>query len=68
MHWVDSDDVGGVPLPFDRGSWTKSMMSTLRFPAGCFGLSRRQRVIRAIVLRLDRPQARALAFDDLQIV
>jgi hypothetical protein len=68
MTWVDSDDVGGVPLPFDRGSGTKSMMSTLRFPAGCFRLSKRRQVIRAIVLRLDRPQARALAFDDLQIV
>jgi hypothetical protein len=68
VHWVDSDDVGGVPLPFDRGGSTKSMMSTLRFPAGCFDLSKRQQVIRAIVLRLDRPQARALAFDDLQII
>jgi hypothetical protein len=68
MKWVDSDDVGGVPLPFDRGSTTKSMLSTLRFPIGCYGLTKRQRTIRAIVLRLNRPKARALAFDDLQIV
>jgi hypothetical protein len=68
VKWVDSDDVGGVPLPFDRGGNTKSMLSTLRFPAHCFGLSKRQSVIRAVVLRLNRPTARALAFDDLQIV
>jgi hypothetical protein len=67
VKWVDSDDVGGVPLPFDRASATKSMLSTLRFPARCFGLSKRQSAIRAIVLRLNRPKARALAFDDLQI-
>jgi hypothetical protein len=67
VQWVDSDDVGGVSLPFDRGSVTKTMLSTLRFPAGCFELTKRQRVIRAIVLRL-RPRGRALAFDDLQII
>lgn len=68
MKWVDSDDVGGVPLPFDRGGSTKSMLSTLRFPIRCFELTKRQRRIRAIVLRLNRSKARALAFDDLQIV
>jgi hypothetical protein len=70
IKWVDSDDVGGVSLPFDYGSTTKSMLSTLRFPARCFDLSKRERVIRAILLKLDRPKAnaRALAFDDLQIV
>jgi hypothetical protein len=68
VKWVDSDDVGGVPLPFDYGSTTKSMLSTLRFPADCFELSKRQTVIRAIVLRLNRPTPRPLAFDDLQIV
>ncbi|HVY82345.1 MAG TPA: hypothetical protein VG994_15240, partial [Steroidobacteraceae bacterium] len=67
---VDSDDVGGVPLPFDYGSTTKSMLATLRFPARCFALSKREAVIRAILLKLDRTKsnARALAFDDLQIV
>lgn len=68
VKWVDSDDVGGVPLPFDRGGWTKSMLKTLRFPVSCFGLSRRERDVRAIVLRLNRAQPRPLAFDDLQIV
>jgi hypothetical protein len=68
LKWVDSDDVGGVPLPFDRGSDTKTMLSTLRFPATCFELTKRQVVIRAIVLRLNRPKGRALAFDDLQII
>jgi hypothetical protein len=68
VKWVDSDDVGGVPLPFDRGSSTKTMLATLRFPASCFDLTKRQSVIRAIVLRLDRPKGRALAFDDLQII
>lgn len=68
VKWVDSDDVGGVSLPFDYGSSTKSMLSTLRFPVSCFHLSRRERVARAILLRLNRKKARALAFDDLQIV
>jgi hypothetical protein len=68
VRWVDSDDVGGVPLPFDRGSVTKSMLSTLRFPIRCFDVTRRESVIRAIVLRLNRRKPRALAFDDLQIV
>ena len=68
VKWVDSDDVGGVSLPFDRGGSTKSMLSTLRFPVRCFHLSRRELVPRAILLRLNRKKARALAFDDLQIV
>lgn len=68
VKWVDSDDVGGVPLPFDRGAATKSMPSTLRFPVRCFGLTRRETNVRAIVLRFNRRQPRALAFDDLQLV
>ena len=68
VKWVDSDETGGVPLPFDYGSTTKSMLSTLRFPVRCFELTRRQGAVRAILLRLNRPSARALAFDDLQIV
>jgi hypothetical protein len=72
VFWVDSDGVGGVPRPFDRtaGTWsptTKTMPSTLRFPASCFGLPPKAR-IRAILLRLDRKDKRALAFDDLEIV
>ncbi|WP_143753536.1 hypothetical protein [Caballeronia arationis] len=68
IQWVDSDDVGGVPLPFDRGSMTKSMPSTLRFPVRCFALGRRDKSVRAILLRLNRKNVRALAFEDLQIV
>lgn len=69
VKWVDSDAVGGVPLPFDRGASTKSMPKTLRFKVACFGLTRAQvRSVRAIVLRLNRSKPRALAFDDLQIV
>jgi len=68
VNWVDSDDVGGVSLPFDRGNMTKTMLSTLRFPASCFDLTKRQNVIRAILLRLNRPKGKALAFDDLQII
>jgi hypothetical protein len=70
--WIDSDGVGGVPRPFDRtaGTWsptTKTMPSTLRFPASCFGLPPKAR-IRALLLRLDRKDERPLAFDDLEIV
>ena len=70
IKWVDSDDVGGVPLPFDYGSTTKSMLATLRFPVRCFELTKRESVIKAILLRLNRAGARLrpLAFDDLQIV
>lgn len=68
VKWVDSDDIGGVSLPFDRGSSTKSMLSTLRFPVSCFQLSRKELVPVAILLKLNRKKARALAFDDLQIV
>lgn len=69
VKWVDSDDVGGVPLPFDRGGATKTMPKTLRFKVACFGLNRAElRRVRAIQLRLNRSKARPLAFDDLQIV
>jgi hypothetical protein len=64
--------VGGVPRPFDDppGS-TKSMMSTLRFPVSCFKpeeVKFEQRDVRAILIRFDRPDPRAIAFDVLQIV
>src|SRR5262249_4043247 len=68
VTWVDSDDVGGLSLPFDYGSTTKSMLSTLRFPVHCFTTSKRKAMFKAIHLRLNHPKARALAFDDLQIV
>ena len=44
VAWVDVDDVGGLPRPFDRSArdWkTKTMLATFRFPGqlfqgGCF--------------------------------
>jgi hypothetical protein len=70
VGWVDSDDVGGVPRPYDRPG-PKTMPNTLRFACDCFrdaepnlNLAK----IQAIRLRLDRPDGRALAFDVLQIV
>ena len=36
--WADSDDVGGLPRPFDRpyAYGTKTILTTLRFPIRCF--------------------------------
>lgn len=69
--WVDSNDVGGLPRPFDRlGNWPdKTMLTTLRFPLACFiHQSQKERlVVRAILLRLNRSDRRAIAFDDLEI-
>jgi hypothetical protein len=82
--FADSNDAGGVPRPFDRraddvarlarffgaaADRTKTMPRTQRFAAGCFtrpgvDLTR----VRAVLLRLDRGDNRALAFDQLQIV
>jgi hypothetical protein len=78
---VDSDDVGGLPLPYDRRAddlaifsedFTKTMLKTLRFPVSCIA-ERAERgfdvtKIRAIVLWMDRNDGRELAFDQLQIV
>ncbi|MGH2531390.1 MAG: hypothetical protein ACRDJW_03685 [Thermomicrobiales bacterium] len=72
--WVDSDAVGGLPRPYDRtadDSFTKTMLNTLRFRAECFTAPRGRfdiPEIRAILLRCNRPDNRALAFDVLQIV
>ncbi len=79
--FVDSDDVGGLPLPYDRraddlamfgSDFTKTMLKTLRFPVSCIA-SRAERgfdvtKVRAIVLWMDRNDGRELAFDQLQIV
>jgi dienelactone hydrolase len=69
--WVDSNEVGGVPRPFEREVLgpSKTMPSTLRFPLACLlaGAGRRNQ-IRAILIKLDRGDGRALAFDDLEIV
>lgn len=74
IAWVDVNDVGGLPRPFDRRSFdgtTKSMLSTFRFPGHCFSDQnsklRIDRVV-AIHLGLDRGDGRPIAFDDLEIV
>jgi len=79
--FVDSDDVGGLPRPYDRSAddltiigrdFTKTMLKTLRFPVSCIvaradpGFDPKK--IRAIVLWMDRNDGRELAFDQLQIV
>lgn len=81
--WANSDGVGGLPRPLDRRAWdlaqwyatdkTKTMLNTLRFPVHCFSAppGRRRfniRRVRAALLKLDRGDGRAIAFDDLQIV
>jgi outer membrane protein OmpA-like peptidoglycan-associated protein/pimeloyl-ACP methyl ester carboxylesterase len=74
----DSNDVGGLPRPFDRRNddvarigvdLTKTMLKTHRFAAACFVRSGFDPThVRAVLLRLDRGDGRALAFDQLQIV
>jgi len=76
--FADSNDVGGLPRPFDRraddlarvgADRTKTMLKSQRFAAACFtrsGFDLSQ--VRAVLLRLDRGDGRALAFDQLQIV
>ena len=69
--WVDSDGVGGLPRPYPRSPITKTMPMTFRFPWRCFAeadVKLDVGQVRAILLRLDRADGRALAFDDLQIV
>ena len=69
--WIDSDDVGGIPIPIDRSTLdhkTKTMLKTLRFSGHCLQGTNTEIFVKAIVLRINRPQHRALAFDDLQIV
>jgi hypothetical protein len=74
IGWVDVNDVGGLPRPFDRRAFdgeTKTMLSTFRFPVHCFqAANRKLRIgaIKAIHLGLDRRDERPIAFDDLEIV
>jgi hypothetical protein len=74
IAWVDVDDVGGLPRPFDRRAFdtkTKTMLSTFRFPGRCFAASSKTlqiQSIRAIHLGLNRGDERPIAFDDLEIV
>jgi hypothetical protein len=67
--WVDCDDVGGLPRPYPRNpGMIKTMLSTLRFRGACF-TDRKFRLTKvvAILVRLDRKEPRAVAFDDLQV-
>jgi hypothetical protein len=71
VRWVDVEDSGGLPRPFDRTSLdtlTKTMLKTFRFPGRCFVGTRRKLEIQAVLLRLHRGDGRAIAFDVLQIV
>lgn len=69
--WVDSDEVGGLPRPYPRNPGNvKTMLKTLRFKGACFQEKKEFDIqrIQAILIRCDRRDERALAFDDLQIV
>jgi peptidoglycan hydrolase-like protein with peptidoglycan-binding domain len=79
IAFVDSNVAGTLPRPFDRRSddlvhfgidFTKTMLETFRFPAGCFagGSGFNIKAIKAIHLQLNRSDGRPLAFDQLQIV
>ena len=71
IGWVDSDQVGGLPRPYDRDGYTKSMLNTLRFKASCFKTAEPRLdlgTVRAILIGCNRKDKRPLAFDDLQIV
>jgi hypothetical protein len=71
IGWIDSDFVGGLPRPFDRPGTDKSMLSLLRFKSGCARPQRGKldlQGIVAVLIRCDRGDKRALAFDDLQLV
>jgi len=64
--WVDSNDVGGIPAPFDRRAFdlarfgvdkTKTMLKTLRFLGHCLQnlhKGKKEIVFRAILIRLNR--------------
>jgi hypothetical protein len=71
VSWVDVEDSGGLPRPFDRTGFdtlTKTMLKSFRFPGRCFTGARRKLEIQAVWLRLGRGDGRAIAFDVLQIM
>jgi len=77
ITWVDSDEVGGLPIPFDRRlhdlkrfaiDKTKTMLKTLRFSAHCLQMGHEEELIQAILVRMNASYPRPLAFDDLQII
>jgi hypothetical protein len=67
--WVDSDDVGGLYRPYPRNpGMIKTMLSTLRFRGACFAGRRFDlKKVVAILVKCDRKEPRAIAFDDLQV-
>jgi hypothetical protein len=69
--YVDVNLVGGLPRPYRRPEWMKSMLSTIRFKAHCFLVDNPEldlSDVRTILIECDRSDGRAIAFDDLQIV
>ncbi len=69
--WVDSDDVGGLPRPYARNpGMIKTMLKTMRFTGTCFSAAKRFDIksIQAILIRCNRKDERAFAYDDLQIL
>jgi hypothetical protein len=67
--WADSDDVGGLCRPYPRNpGMIKTMLSTLRFHGACFtGREFQLRKVAAILVKCDRKEPRAIAFDDLEV-
>jgi hypothetical protein len=67
--WVDCDDVGSLPRPYPRNpGMIKTMLSSLRFRGACFQAKEFQlKKVVAVLIKCDRPNPRAIAFDDLQI-
>jgi hypothetical protein len=74
LAWIDVDDVGGLPRPFDRRAYdlkTKTMLSTFRFRTSCFAATEKQLNVSEVIaihLGLNRGDARPIAFDDIEIV
>ena len=68
--WVDSDDVGGLPRPYSRNpGMIKTMLKTMRFYGACFSSAEFNiKNVQAILIRCNRKDERAFAFDDLQIL
>lgn len=69
--WINSDEIGGLPRPYARNpGMIKTMLKTLRFRGGCFGIEPKIALekIAAILIQCDRQDERSHAFDDLQII
>jgi dienelactone hydrolase len=81
VGWVDCDEVGGLPRPFDRSAYdlakpyhtdkSKTMLRTLRFNPACCkpteGTLNVKQIV-ALLARLNRQDPVPLAFDDVQII